>query len=46
MIERLDTPLNMPVEVHAYLGVGILSQAHLALRRTSLISAGFLPMEI
>ena len=45
MIEQLDTPLKY-ARGRVYLGVGIFSWAHLAVRRTSLLSAGFLPVEI
>ena len=45
-IDRLATPLNDTVNAHASFDVSIFSWAHLAVRRTLLLSAGFLLVEI
>ena len=47
-IDRLATPLkiNDTTNVHAFLDVAIFSQAHLAIRHTSLFITGFPPVGI
>ena len=44
--DRLATPQNDTANAHAFLDAAILCYAHLVIRCTSLLSAGFLPVEI
>jgi hypothetical protein len=45
-IDRLAMPLNDAVNAHAFLDIAIFYKAHLTIRRTSLLSEDFLPVEI